>query len=111
MSLSSARGFAACPSINRFALSMANSRPGFYQTPRNRLLAVANEPFTSLFSTVGIKVRLNKTEKEFENIVINDMVKDGWGPGLQDAECFMACDPTVGFHDGRLLGLFLPQVY
>ena len=25
------------------------------------------------------------------------MVKEGWGPGLQDAECFMACDPTAGF--------------
>ena len=25
------------------------------------------------------------------------MVKEGWGPGLQDAECVMACDPTAGF--------------
>ena len=47
--------------------------------------------------TKKIEVRLIKTEKEFENIVINAMVKEGWGPGLQDAECFMACDPTAGF--------------
>ena len=80
MSLSSARGFAACSSISRFALSMANSRHGFYQTSRTRLLAVANKPFTSLSSTVQIKVRLIKTEKEFENVVINAMVKEGWGP-------------------------------
>ena len=97
MSLSSARGFAAFSSISRFALSMANYRHRFYQTPRNRLLAVDNKLFTSLSSTVQIKVRLIKTEKEFENIVVNTMVKEGWGPGLQDAECFMACDPTAGF--------------
>ena len=114
MSLSSARGFAACSSISRFALSMANSRHGFYQTPRNRLLAVANKPFTSLSSTVQIKVRLIKTEKAFENIVINAMVKEGWGPGLQDAECFMACDPTAGFvgeFNGKPIGCITVAKY
>ena len=25
------------------------------------------------------------------------LVKEGWGPGLKDAECFMACDPTAAF--------------
>jgi len=24
-------------------------------------------------------------------------VNQGWGPGLKDAECFMACDLTAGF--------------
>ena len=43
------------------------------------------------------KVRLIKTVREFESIVISAMVKEGWGPGLQDAECFMACDPTAAF--------------
>ena len=51
----------------------------------------------SLSGTEQIKIRLIKTEKEFESIVINAMVKEGWEPGFQDAECFMTCDPTAGF--------------
>ena len=98
MALSAVRGFAVCSSISIFALP--TSRHIFYRTPRNRLLGVANKPFTSLSDTARITVRLIKTEEEFENIVINAMVKEGWGPGLQDAECFMACDPTAGFVGG-----------
>ena len=95
MALSAARGLAARSSISRFAFT--NSRHGFYQTQRNRLLAVANVPYTSLAGTGQFKMRLIKTEKEFKSIIINAMVKEGWGPGLQHAECFMACDPTAGF--------------
>ncbi|XP_068758237.1 holothin acyltransferase-like [Montipora capricornis] len=95
MALSAARGLASCSSISRLAFT--NSRHGFYQTQRNRLLAVANVPYTSLSGTEQFKIRLIKTEKEFKSIIINAMVKEGWGPGLQDAECFMACDPTAGF--------------
>ena len=47
--------------------------------------------------TEQFKTRVIKTEKEFESIIINAMVKEGWGPGLQDAEYFMACDPTAAF--------------
>ena len=95
MALFAARGFAARCSISRFAFS--NSRHGFYQTRRNWLLAVADKPYTSLSATEHFKIRLIKTEKEFESIVINALVKEDWGPGLKDAECFMACDPTAAF--------------
>ena len=93
MVLASVRGFAARCSISRFAYT--NSAHGIYQTRRNRLLGVA--AYTSLSGTEQFKIRVIKTEKEFESIIINAMVKEGWGPGLQDAECFMACDPTAGF--------------
>ena len=95
MALSAASGLAARSSISRFAIT--NFRQGFYQTQRNRLLAVANVPYTILSGKEQFKIRLITTEKEFKSIIINAMVKEGWGPGLQDAECFMACDPTAGF--------------
>ena len=95
MALSTARGLAARSSISRFAIT--NFRHGFDQTQRNRLLAVANVPYTSLSGTEQFTICRIKTEKEFKSIIINAMVKEGWGPGLQDAECFMACDPTAGF--------------
>ena len=94
MTLSAARGFAARYSTSRFAF---NSRHGFDQIRRKRLLPLANKPYTSLSGTEQFKIRLIQTKTEFESIIINAMVKEGWGPGLQDAECFMACDPTAGF--------------
>ena len=95
MALVAVRGFAARCSISCFAFT--NSSHGFYQTRRNRLLGFANKPSTSLSGTEQFKIRVIKTEKEFESIITNAMVKEGWGPGLQDAECFMACDPTAAF--------------
>ena len=47
--------------------------------------------------TEQFKIRLIQTEKEFESIIINAMVKETWEPGLQDAGCFITCDPTAGF--------------
>jgi len=93
--LFAARGFAARCLISRFAF--ADSRYGFYQTQRNRQVLGPTKPHVSLSGTGRLKVRLTKTEKEFESVVINALVKEGWGPGLHDAECFMACDPTAGF--------------
>jgi len=58
------------------------------------LFVVANKPYTSLSGTEQFKIRLITTET---NRHINALVKEGWGPGLQDAECFLACDPTAGF--------------
>ena len=42
-------------------------------------------------------IRLITTEEEMERIVINAMAKEHWRPGLKDAECFLACDPTADF--------------
>ena len=95
MALFAARGFAARFSISLFAF--ANCRHGFYQTRRSRLPAVATNTYASLSDTEQFKVRPIDTEKEFESIVINALLKEGWGPGLKDAECFMACDPTAAF--------------
>ena len=75
---------------------------------------MANKPYTSLFGTEQFKIRSIRTEKEFESIVIYAMVKEGWGPGLQDAECFMACDPTAGFVgelNGRPVGCMTVAKY
>ena len=95
MALSAARDFAALCSTSHFAFT--NSRYGFYQTRRKRLLSFVNKRYTSFPGTEQFKMRLIKTEKKFKGIIINAMVKEGWGPGLQDAEYFMACDPTAGF--------------
>ena len=95
MALSAVRGFVACCPTSRFAFT--NSRHGFDQIRRKRLLPLANKPYTSLSGTEQFKIRLIQTKTEFESIIITAMVKEGWGPGLQDAECFMACDPTAGF--------------
>ena len=45
----------------------------------------------------NFKIRLIETEEEFERVIINAMVKEGWGPGPKDAECFLACDPTAAY--------------
>ena len=98
VTLLTARGFAARCSVSRFSFAPANSaRRGFYQTQRNRLLCDANKPYTDLAGTEQFKIRQIQTEEEFKSSIINAMMKEGWGPGLQDAECFMACDPTAGF--------------
>jgi len=84
MALFAATCFVTRCSVSRFAFANLTCQ-GFYRARR------------SLSGTDQLKIRLIQTEKEFERIVINAMVKEGWGPGLQDAECFMSCDPTAGF--------------
>ena len=59
-------------------------------------------------------VRPIKTEEEFQTVVINAMAKEGWRPGLKDAECFLACDPTLGFVgelDGQSIGCMTMTKY
>ena len=93
------RGFAARCSVSRSVFTPANlaRHSGFYRTQRNRLLGATNKPYASMSGSEQFRIRPIQTEKEFESIIINAMVKEGWGPGLQDAKCFMACDPTAGF--------------
>ena len=43
------------------------------------------------------KIRLINTVEEFESVIVNAMVEEGWRPGLKDAECFLACDPAPAF--------------
>ena len=53
------------------------------------------------------KIRLIKTQEEFDVVKTNLMVKEGWRPGLKDAECFLAWDPTgafVGELNGKPIG-------
>ena len=94
VALLAVRGFSACYCIGRFA--SAFSRQGFYQTRRNPLPR-ANKASVSLSGNEQFKVRLIETEEEFESVIINALVKEGWRPGLKDAECLMACDPTAAF--------------
>ena len=92
------RGFAARCSVSRFVFTPANwARYRFNQTRRNGLLGAASKPETSLSGSEPFKIRRIQTENDFKNIVINALVTESWGPGLKDAECFMACDPTAGF--------------
>ena len=37
------------------------------------------------------------TEEEMQRFAIEPMAKEGWRPGLKDAECVLACDPPVAF--------------
>ena len=60
------------------------------------------------------KVRLIEAEEEFENVIINSMAKEGWRPGLKDAECYLACDPTgafVGELNGKPVGCMTMAKY
>ena len=53
------------------------------------------------------KIRPIETQEEFDSVITNLMVKEGWRPGLKDAECFMAWDPTgafVGELNGKPIG-------
>ena len=42
----------------------------------------------------GFKVALIKTKEEFESVYVNAAVEEGWRPGLEDAECCLAGDPS-----------------
>ena len=96
MSIFGPCGFPPLCAISRFIFT--TSRHRVYQTLRNRLLLTGStKPYIGLSATKQFKVRLIETEEEFESIIINALVKEGWRPCLQDAECFMACDPTAAF--------------
>ena len=45
----------------------------------------------------SFKIRLITTEEEMQRFAIEPMAKEGWRPGLKDAELFLACDPTAAF--------------
>ena len=90
--LASSRGFAACRSISRvFRFTYWRRTPGKGDRRQSATLS------TSVPVMEDFKIRLIKTKEEFESVIINAMVKEGWRPGLKDAECFLACDPTAAF--------------
>ncbi|XP_022808406.1 uncharacterized protein LOC111345395 [Stylophora pistillata] len=43
----------------------------------------------------SFEIRLITTEEEMQRFAIEPMAKEHWRPGLKDAECFLACDPTA----------------
>ncbi|KAL9961916.1 hypothetical protein ACROYT_G030952 [Oculina patagonica] len=87
------RGFAACRSIRRgFRFTY-----GRHTQEKERVFTKSAKPYTSVSAMEEFKIRLIKTEEEFESVIINAMVKEGWRPGLKDAECFLACDPISAF--------------
>ena len=45
----------------------------------------------------SFKIRPITTEEEMQRFAIEPMAKEGWRPGLKDAECFLACDLTAAF--------------
>ena len=90
------RSWIARSSLSRFAFA-CYSPNGLYQPPRNRLLAESTKPYACLSATEQFKIRKIKTEEEFESVIVNWMVEEGWRPGLKDAECFFACDPNAAF--------------
>ena len=51
----------------------------------------------------SFKIRPITTEEEMQRFAIKPMAKEGWRPGLKDAECFLACDLTAAFF-GKLNG-------
>ena len=91
------RGFGSRISIPRFALAYSRRTlaKGTDRSGRSQIFKTTMEDF---------KIRFIETEKEFESVVINAMAKEGWRPGLKDAECFLACDPggaLVGELNGK----------
>ena len=58
----------------------------------------------------SFNIRLITTEEEMKRIVINAMAKEHWRPGIKDAECFLAIDPShptanfVGELNGKPIG-------
>ena len=93
MAFLASRGFPACRSISLFRLAH-NWRHRF---SKERLCTQCVKPFTCLSATDEFKIRLIKTEEEFDSVIINAMVREGWRPGLKDAECFLACDQFSAF--------------
>ena len=90
------RSLAARSSLSRFTFTY-HLRHGLNQPPKNRLLVESIKPYACSSVTEQFKIRLVKTEVEFENTLTQLMVEEGWRPGLKDAECFLACDPSSAF--------------
>ncbi|KAL9987620.1 hypothetical protein ACROYT_G001961 [Oculina patagonica] len=86
------RGVAARLSISRFAFACSRHTLG-KETDRTQFA----KPYTCMPATEEFKIRLIETKEEYESVIINAMVKEGWRPGLKDAECYHACDPTAAF--------------
>ena len=91
------RSFVARSSFFRFAFGCCSFQCLNYQAPRNRLLAESFKLCASLSGTEQFKIRNIETEEEFERVITNWMVEEGWRLGLKDAECFLACDPSGTF--------------
>ena len=89
--LASNRSFAARRSISRFAVYSCRT------LGKKTDHSVSAKPCTINSTMEEFKIRLIDTEEDFERILINAMVKEGRRPGLKDAECFFACDPTAAF--------------
>ena len=43
----------------------------------------------------GFNVRTLEKESAYESSVVKWMAEEKWRPGLKDAECFLACDPSA----------------
>ncbi|XP_078347365.1 holothin acyltransferase-like [Oculina patagonica] len=56
-----------------------------------------SKTYTCLSAKEIFKIRPIETVEEFESVIINAMAKEGWRPGLKDAECFLTCDPSGAF--------------
>ena len=63
------------------------------------------------------RLRLITSVKELESILIKAMVDEQWWPGLQDAQSYLASDPTIssetliGELDGKAIGSILLTKY
>ncbi|XP_078354612.1 holothin acyltransferase-like [Oculina patagonica] len=90
--LAFSRGFAARHSISRFAFACSRRTLGKETDPTQFA-----KPYTCMPTMEEFKIRLIETKEEYESVIINAMVKEGWRPGLKDAECYHACDPTAAF--------------
>lgn len=91
MAFTVSRSFVTRSSLRRLVWSRD------YLHPRNRLLAESIKPYGSSSAKEQFKIRKINTEEEFKNVIVNWMVEEGWRPGLKDAECFLACDPSAAF--------------
>ena len=91
MALTVSRSFITRSSLRR----LVSSHDCLY--PRKRLPAEFIKPYRSLSAKEQFKIRKINTKEEFENVIINWMVEEGWRPGLKDAQCFLACDPSAAF--------------
>ena len=69
---------------------------------------------TVLSAMEDFTIRLITTETEFKNVVTKAMIKEQWRPGLLDAECYLAGDPTgtfVGELNGKPIGCIMLTKY
>ena len=96
MALTVSRSFVTRSCVSRLVFA-CNSSQGLNQPPRSRLLVESIKPNATFAAKEQFKIRKIKTEEEFESVIISWMVEERWRPGLKDAECFLACDPSGAF--------------